>query len=213
MDNVTDNFKLATAVWNGDKFLIEAATSSGEKQIKVTAEVVKAYLGGRTGTAGGTDRQVLPFRGIIVSAQVLQASVVNQGFGFDIWFVASEGCFAAVAKTPLETSAKPATLFSNWDGRELYEEGFTPRQGNLYVCAADDKPYWWAGSELRTLVADASGEVSADSITNSEIDDIIASINASTATATQESTMVTKPRITSAQIINNPKRAAEIINI
>lgn len=212
MDNVTDNFSLAAAVWNGDKFLLEAATASGEKQIKVTAEVVKAYLGGMAGT-GGTDRQVLPFRGVIASAQVLQSSAVSQGFGFDVWFVASEGCFAAVAKTPLETSAKPATLYSNWDGRELYEEGFAPRQGNLYVCAADDKPYWWAGSELRTLVADASGEVSADGITNSEIDDIIASITASTASATQKSSMRITPRPTRAEIIDNPKRAAAIINV
>ena len=213
MENITDNFKLATAVWNGDKFLIEAATASGEKQIKVTAEVVRAYLGGRAG-AEGTDRQVLPFRGIIDSARVLQSSAVSRGFGFDVWFVASEGCFAAVAKTPLETSAKPTTLYSNWDGRNLYEEGFTPRQGNLYVCAADDKPYWWAGTELRPCVTDSSGEIIGESIPNSEIDDIIAAASAQAAQQTAPVAAQDKRRAaakpTAAAITDLTKRAAVI---
>lgn len=43
---VTDDFPLAASVWSGDKFLMEAATTSGSKRMKVTAEVVGAYLSG-----------------------------------------------------------------------------------------------------------------------------------------------------------------------
>ena len=45
--DVTTSFKIGAAVWDGDKFLIETATEGGNKQIKVTAEVVKAYQIGR----------------------------------------------------------------------------------------------------------------------------------------------------------------------
>lgn len=57
VQRVTDSFGLAASIWNGDKFLMEAATSGGSRQIKVTAEVVGAYLSG--GSGGGTPGTVI----------------------------------------------------------------------------------------------------------------------------------------------------------
>lgn len=41
--NISQDFSLTASVWDGDKFLIEAATANGSRQMKVTAEVVRAY--------------------------------------------------------------------------------------------------------------------------------------------------------------------------
>lgn len=66
--NISQDFSLTASVWDGDKFLIEAATANGSRQMKVTAEVVRAYLNGTAGP--DTDRRVLPFRGFIESGEI-----------------------------------------------------------------------------------------------------------------------------------------------
>ena len=177
---ITDDFSLAASIWNGDKFLIEAATASGARQMKVTAEVVCAYLQGRMGTA--TDRRVLPFRGIIPSATILQASAAQGTLGIDVWFVQSEARFAAVPRTGA-FSLPPDKLYDNWEQRTDYLDGRTPLTGNLYVCADDSRPYWWTGAELRPIVTDTTGQVIADSITLAEIDEITATDTPTTAQA------------------------------
>ena len=95
--DVTTSFKIGAAVWDGDKFLIETATDGGNKQMKVTAEVVKAYLGGSGGSGGGLDMRVLPFAGIVDDMDVKQASVAGGAYGLGIYYVRSRGCFAAAA--------------------------------------------------------------------------------------------------------------------
>lgn len=179
---ITDDFSLAASIWNGDKFLIEAATASGARQMKVTAEVVRAYLQGRMGTA--TDRRVLPFRGIIPSATILQASAAQGTLGIDVWFVQSEARFAAVPRTGA-FSLPPDKLYDNWEQRTDYLDGRTPLTGNLYVCADDSRPYWWTGAELRPIVTDTTGQVIADSITLDEIDAITATDTHTTQAAAQ----------------------------
>ena len=175
---ITDDFSLAASIWNGDKFLLEAATASGARQMKVTAEVVRAYLQGRVGTA--TDRRVLSFRGFIRSATILQASAAQGTLGIDVWFIQSEARFAAVPRTGQLAAAPPAQLYDNWPQRADYLDGRTPLTGNLYVCSNDSRPYWWTGAELRPIVTDTTGQVIADSITLAEIDEIT-----TTDTATQ----------------------------
>ena len=150
--DVTTSFKIGAAVWDGDKFLIETATEGGNKQIKVTAEVVKAYLGGSGGSGGALDMRVLPFTGIVEDMEVKQESVAGGAYGLGIYYVRSRGCFAAAPLGML--SGRPTSGALNWEGRELYEnEDFIPRQGNLYVCSSDDKGYWYNGVSLRQLAS------------------------------------------------------------
>lgn len=179
---ITDDFSLAASIWNGDKFLIEAATASGARQMKVTAEVVRAYLSGRIGTA--TDRRVLSFRGFIRSATILYASAAQGTLGIDVWYIQSEARFAAVPRTGA-FSLPPDKLYDNWEQRADYLDGRTPLTGNLYVCADDSRPYWWTGAELRPIVTDTTGQVIADSITIDEIDAITAADTPTTQAAAQ----------------------------
>ena len=167
--DVTTSFKIGAAVWDGDKFLIETATGGGNKQIKVTAEVVKAYLGGSGGSGGGLDMRVLPFTGIVEDMEVKQESVAGGAYGLGIYYVRSRGCFAAAPLGML--SGRPTSGALNWEGRELYENAdFIPRQGNLYVCSSDDKGYWYNGVSLRQLASVETGEVQGESLSGAEID-------------------------------------------
>lgn len=167
--DVTTSFKIGAAVWDGDKFLIETATGGGNKQIKVTAEVVKAYLGGSGGSGGGLDMRVLPFAGIVDDMDVKQESVAGGAYGLGIYYVRSRGCFAAAPLGML--SGRPTSGALNWEGRELYENAdFIPRQGNLYVCSSDDKGYWYNGVSLRQLASVETGEVQGESLSGAEID-------------------------------------------
>lgn len=72
--NISQDFSLTASVWDCDKFLIEAATANGSRQMKVTAEVVRAYLNGTAGPSSSTDRRVLPFRGFMDSGEISPAS-------------------------------------------------------------------------------------------------------------------------------------------
>lgn len=175
--DVTTSFKIGAAVWDGDKFLIETATEGGNKQIKVTAEVVKAYLGGSGGSGGGLDMRVLPFTGIVEDMEVKQESVAGGAYGLGIYYVRSRGCFAAAPLGML--SGRPTSGALNWEGRELYEnEDFIPRQGNLYVCSSDDKGYWYNGVSLRQLASVETGEVQGESLSGGDIDAAIAGVGA-----------------------------------
>ena len=166
--DITTNFKIGAAVWDGDKFLLESATPDGNKQMKVTAEVVRAYLGGKAGTGAG-DLRVLPFAGIVDDMEVVAQSVLPGALGLDIYFVRTQGRFAAVQRMAVEYSQKTGSL--NWGGRELYEDDMlTPRQGNLYVCDADDKAYWWNGVTLRQIASAETGVVQGESLSGDEID-------------------------------------------
>lgn len=167
--DVTTSFKIGAAVWDGDKFLLETAKDGGNKQIKVTAEVVKAYLGGSGGSGGGLDMRVLPFTGIVEDMEVKQESVAGGAYGLGIYYVRSRGCFAAAPLGML--SGRPTSGALNWEGRELYENAdFIPRQGNLYVCSSDDKGYWYNGVSLRQLASVETGEVQGESLSGAEID-------------------------------------------
>ena len=151
--DVTTSFKIGAAVWDGDKFLIETATDGGNKQMKVTAEVVKAYLGGSGGSGGGLDMRVLPFAGIVDDMDVKQASVAGGAYGLGIYYVRSRGCFAAAALGML--SGRPTSGALNWEGRELYEDDdFIPRQGNLYVCSSEGESL--SGAEIDAAVSGAN---------------------------------------------------------
>lgn len=174
--DVTTSFKIGAAVWDGDKFLIETATDGGNKQMKVTAEVVKAYLGGSGGSGGGLDMRVLPFTGIVEDMEVKQESVAGGAYGLGIYYVRSRGCFAAAALGML--SGRPTSGALNWEGRELYEDDdFIPRQGNLYVCSSDDKGYWYNGVSLRQLASVETGEVQGESLSGAEIDAAVSGAN------------------------------------
>ncbi|MFW5561804.1 MAG: hypothetical protein ACOCNW_01565 [Prevotella sp.] len=174
--DVTTSFKIGAAVWDGDKFLIETATEGGNKQIKVTAEVVKAYLGGSGGSGGGLDMRVLPFTGIVEDMEVKQESVAGGAYGLGIYYVRSRGCFAAAPLGML--SGRPISGALNWEGRELYEDAdFIPRQGNLYVCSSDDKGYWYNGVSLRQLASVETGEVQGESLSGAEIDAAVSGAN------------------------------------
>lgn len=170
--NISQDFSLTASVWDGDKFLIEAATANGSRQMKVTAEVVRAYLNGTAGP--DTDRRVLPFRGFIESGEISPSSAAPV-LPLEVWFVRSAARFAVAERSsdPVSSSAPPK-LYDNWTSRSLYNDGLTPAAGNLYVCQDDDRPYWWTGAELRPIVTDTTGQVIADAIPLDEIDAITA---------------------------------------
>lgn len=172
--NISQDFSLTASVWDGDKFLIEAATANGSRQMKVTAEVVRAYLNGTAGPSSATDRRVLPFRGFMDSGEISPASAAT-ALPLEVWFVRSAGRFAVAERSsePV-SSSRPPKLYDNWEGRALYNDGLSPAVGNLYVCQDDDRPYWWTGAELRPIVTDTTGQVIADAIPLDEIDAITA---------------------------------------
>ena len=172
--NISQDFSLTASVWDGDKFLIEAATANGSRQMKVTAEVVRAYLSGTAGSSSATDRRVLPFRGFMDSGEVSPASA-SPALPLEVWFVRSAARFAVAERSsdPVSSSAPPK-LYDNWEGRSLYNDGLSPAVGNLYVCQDDDRPYWWTGAQLRPIVTDTTGQVIADAIPLDEIDAITA---------------------------------------
>lgn len=172
--NISQDFSLTASVWDGDKFLIEAATANGSRQMKVTAEVVRAYLNGTAGPSSATDRRVLPFRGFMDSGEILPASAAT-ALPMEVWFVRSAARFAVAERSssPVSSSAPPK-LYDNWEGRSLYNDGLSPAAGNLFVCQSDDRPYWWTGAELRPIVTDTTGQVIADAIPLDEIDAITA---------------------------------------
>ena len=172
--NILQDFSLTASVWDGDKFLIEAATANGSRQMKVTAEVVRAYLNGTAGPSSATDRRVLPFRGFMDSGEISPASAAT-ALPLEVWFVRSATRFAVAERSssPVSSSAPPK-LYDNWEGRSLYNDGLSPAAGNLFVCQDDDRPYWWTGAELRPIVTDTTGQVIADAIPLDEIDAITA---------------------------------------
>lgn len=172
--NISQDFSLTASVWDGDKFLIEAATANGSRQMKVTAEVVRAYLNGTAGPSSATDRRVLPFRGFMDSGEISPASAAT-ALPMEVWFVRSAARFAGAGRSssPVSSSAPPK-LYDNWEGRSLYNDGLSPAAGNLFVCQSDDRPYWWTGAELRPIVTDTTGQVIADAIPLDEIDAITA---------------------------------------
>lgn len=172
--NISQDFSLTASVWDGDKFLIEAATANGSRQMKVTAEVVRAYLNGTAGPSSATDRRVLPFRGFMDSGEISPASA-SPALPLEVWFVRSAARFAVAERSssPVSSSAPPK-LYDNWGSRSLYNDGLSPAAGNLYVCQYDDRPYWWTGAELRPIVTDTTGQVIADAIPLDEIDAITA---------------------------------------
>ncbi len=172
--NISQDFSLTASVWDGDKFLIEAATANGSRQMKVTAEVVRAYLNGAAGPSSATDRRVLPFRGFMDSGEISPSSAAT-ALPLEVWFVRSAARFAVAERSssPVSSSAPPK-LYDNWEGRSLYNDGLSPAAGNLYVCQDDDRPYWWTGAELRPIVTDTTGQVIADAIPLDEIDAITA---------------------------------------
>lgn len=170
--NISQDFSLTASVWDGDKFLIEAATANGSRQMKVTAEVVRAYLNGTT--VPDTDRRVLPFRGFMDSGEISPSSAAPV-LPLEVWFVRSAARFAVAERSssPVSSSAPPK-LYDNWGSRSLYNDGLSPAAGNLFVCQSDDRPYWWTGAELRPIVTDTTGQVIADAIPLDEIDAITA---------------------------------------
>lgn len=172
--NISQDFSLTASVWDGDKFLIEAATANGSRQMKVTAEVVRAYLNGTAGPSSATDRRVLPFRGFMDSGEISPSSAAT-ALPLEVWFVRSAARFAVAERSsePVSSSAPPK-LYDNWEGRSLYNDGLSPAAGNLFVCQSDDRPYWWTGAELRPIVTDTTGQVIADAIPLDEIDAITA---------------------------------------
>lgn len=172
--NISQDFSLTASVWDCDKFLIEAATANGSRQMKVTAEVVRAYLNGTAGPSSATDRRVLPFRGFMDSGEISPASAAT-ALPLEVWFVRSAARFAVAERSsePVSSSAPPK-LYDNWEGRSLYNDGLSPAAGNLFVCQSDDRPYWWTGAELRPIVTDTTGQVIADAIPLDEIDAITA---------------------------------------
>lgn len=172
--NISQDFSLTASVWDGDKFLIEAATANGSRQMKVTAEVVRAYLNGTAGPSSATDRRVLPFRGFMDSGEISPSSAAT-ALPLEVWFVRSAARFAVAERSssPVSSSAQPK-LYDNWEGRCLYNDGLSPAAGNLFVCQSDDRPYWWTGAELRPIVTDTTGQVIADAIPLDEIDAITA---------------------------------------
>lgn len=189
--NLSQDFSLTASVWDGDKFLIEAATANGSRQMKVTAEVVRAYLNGTAGP--DTDRRVLPFRGFIESGEISPASA-STALQLEVWFVRSAARFAVAERSsePVSSSAPPK-LYDNWASRSLYNDGLSPAAGNLYVCQDDDRPYWWTGAELRPIVTDTTGQVIADAIPLDEIDAIMAAASRPSSSSPSKSPASTAP--------------------
>lgn len=191
--NISQDFSLTASVWDGDKFLIEAATANGSRQMKVTAEVVRAYLNGTAGPSSATDRRVLPFRGFIESGEISSASAAT-ALPLEVWFVRSSARFAVAERSsePVSSSAPPK-LYDNWASRSLYNDGLSPAAGNLYVCQDDDRPYWWTGAELRPIVTDTTGQVIADAIPLDEIDAITAAASRPSSSSPAKSPASTAP--------------------
>lgn len=191
--NISQDFSLTASVWDGDKFLIEAATANGSRQMKVTAEVVRAYLNGTAGPSSATDRRVLPFRGFMDSGEISPASAAT-ALPLEVWFVRSAARFAVAERSsePVSSSAPPK-LYDNWEGRSLYNDGLSPAAGNLYVCQDDDRPYWWTGAELRPIVTDTTGQVIADAIPLDEIDAITAAASRPSSSSPAKSPASTAP--------------------
>lgn len=189
--NISQDFSLTASVWDGDKFLIEAATANGSRQMKVTAEVVRAYLNGTAGP--DTDRRVLPFRGFIESGEISPSSAAPV-LPLEVWFVRSAARFAVAERSssPVSSSAPPK-LYDNWASRSLYNDGLSPAAGNLYVCQSDDRPYWWTGAELRPIVTDTTGQVIADAIPLDEIDAITAAASRPSSSSPAKSPASTAP--------------------
>lgn len=189
--NLSQDFSLTASVWDGDKFLIEAATANGSRQMKVTAEVVRAYLNGTA--VPDTDRRVLPFRGFIESGEISPASA-STALQLEVWFVRSAARFAVAERSsePVSSSAPPK-LYDNWASRSLYNDGLSPAAGNLYVCQDDDRPYWWTGAELRPIVTDTTGQVIADAIPLDEIDAIMAAASRPSSSSPSKSPASTAP--------------------
>lgn len=189
--NISQDFSLTASVWDGDKFLIEAATANGSRQMKVTAEVVRAYLNGTAGP--DTDRRVLPFRGFMDSGEISPSSAAP-ALPLEVWFVRSAARFAVAERSsdPVSSSAPPK-LYDNWASRSLYNDGLSPAAGNLYVCQDDDRPYWWTGAELRPIVTDTTGTVIADAIPLDEIDAITAAASRPSSSSPAKSPASTAP--------------------
>lgn len=225
--NISQDFSLTASVWDGDKFLIEAATANGSRQMKVTAEVVRAYLNGTAGPSSATDRRVLPFRGFMDSGEISPSSAAT-ALPLEVWFVRSAARFAVAERSsePVSSSAPPK-LYDNWEGRSLYNDGLSPAAGNLFVCQSDDRPYWWTGAELRPIVTDTTGQVIADAIPLDEIDAITAAASrpsssspakspasptpAAEEAASQEEAPAAVPETTEEEEEKEPK-AAELID-
>jgi hypothetical protein len=205
--NISQDFSLTASVWDGDKFLIEAATANGSRQMKVTAEVVRAYLNGTAGP--DTDRRVLPFRGFMDSGEISPSSVATV-LPLEVWFVRSAGRFAvAVRSSEPVSSSRPPKLYDNWEGRALYNDGLSPAVGNLYVCQDDDRPYWWTGAQLRSIVTDTTGQVIADAIPLDEIDAITAAASRPSSSSPAKSPASTAPAAEEAAQAEEVKEAEE----
>lgn len=189
--NISQDFSLTASVWDGDKFLIEAATANGSRQMKVTAEVVRAYLNGTAGPSSATDRRLLPFRGFMDSGKISPSSVSPARL-LEVWFVRSAARFAVAERSfePVSSSAPPK-LYDNWEDRSLYNDGLSPAAGNLFVCQSDDRPYWWTGAELRPIVTDTTGQVIA--IPLDEIDAITAAASRPSSSSPAKSPASTAP--------------------
>lgn len=191
--NISQDFSLTASVWDGDKFLIEAATANGSRQMKVTAEVVRAYLNGTAGPSSTTDRRVLPFRGFIESGEISSASAAT-ALPLEVWFVRSAARFAVAERSSDPVSSfRPPKLYDNWEGRALYNDGLSPAVGNLYVFQDDDRPYWWTGAQLRPIVTDTTGQVIADAIPLDEIDAITAAASRPSSSSPAKSPASTAP--------------------
>lgn len=207
--NISQDFSLTASVWDGDKFLIEAATANGSRQMKVTAEVVRAYLNGTAGPSSATDRRVLPFRGFMDSGEISPSSAAT-ALPLEVWFVRSAARFAVAERSssPVSSSAPPK-LYDNWEGRSLYNDGLSPAVGNLYVCQADDRPYWWTGAELRPIVTDTTGQVIADAIPLDEIDAITAAASRPSSSSPAKSPASPSPAAEVADQAEEVKEAEE----
>lgn len=205
--NISQDFSLTASVWDGDKFLIEAATANGSRQMKVTAEVVRAYLNGTAGPSSATDRRVLPFRDFMDSGEISPASAAT-ALPLEVWFVRSAGRFAVAERSsePV-SSSRPPKLYDNWEGRSLYNDGLSPAAGNLYVCQDDDRPYWWTGAQLRPIVTDTTGQVIADAIPLDEIDAITAAASRPSSSSPAKSPASTAP---AAEEAEEAKEAASL---
>lgn len=205
--NISQDFSLTASVWDGDKFLIEAATANGSRQMKVTAEVVRAYLNGTAGP--DTDRRVLPFRGFMDSGEISPASAAP-ALPLEVWFVRSAARFAVAERSsePVSSSAPPK-LYDNWASRSLYNDGLSPAAGNLYVCQDDDRPYWWTGAELRPIVTDTTGQVIADAIPLDEIDAITAAASRPSSSSPAKSPASPAPAAEEADQAEEVKEAEE----
>lgn len=207
--NISQDFSLTASVWDGDKFLIEAATANGSRQMKVTAEVVRAYLNGTAGPSSATDRRVLPFRGFMDSGEISPASA-SPALPLEVWFVRSAARFAVAERSssPVSSSAPPK-LYDNWGSRSLYNDGLSPAAGNLYVCQDDDRPYWWTGAELRPIVTDTTGQVIADAIPLDEIDAITAAASRPSSSSPAKSPASLSPAAEEAAQAEEVKEAEE----